>query len=368
MRAIIIDEEIYLPEPVGKQPKYWIIAYDKRFLFKISTLKNDGTPVYNDISECIAEDIAALIGIPVANYYLCESQGRKGVLTFDFLDNEVGKPKKEEFFDGVYLISQIDPGFKNGSLINPQTHQMYTVDLILQSIERFGLQKDVFNMLIYDALIGNRDRNPSNYGIIVNHENRTIRFAPLYDNCTSMGISMVDHRLAKCIDSDGIIVDEDHLNEVVHNHIVGKVTLDRFLQYKEKRIWDNLEGKRIIDLIEEKKKEILPLKEAGLISEEDYHKQLRKIGNEYRKFDVSKLNYQTLIMYLTNFYSEEIEDTMERITNVINEENVDRILSHYAKELPADRLRMAREIVLRRGKWMSEYYALHKHESRGKLL
>ena len=32
MRAIIIDEEIYLPEPVGKQPKYWIIAYDKRLM------------------------------------------------------------------------------------------------------------------------------------------------------------------------------------------------------------------------------------------------------------------------------------------------------------------------------------------------
>ena len=73
-------------------------------------------------------------------------------------------------------------------------------------------------------------------------------------------------------------------------------------------------------------------------------------------------------MYLTNFYSEEIEEIMDKISSVINAENIDRILGHYAKELPADRLRMAREILLRRGKWMSEYYALHKHESRGKLL
>lgn len=368
MRTTIIDEEIYLPEPVGKQPKYWITAYGKRFLFKISTLKADGTPVYNDVSECIAEDIAHLINVPVASYYLCENNGEKGVLTFDFLDNEVGKSKKEEFFDGVYLISQIDPGFKNGSLINPKTHQMYTVDLILQSVERFGIKKEIFDMLIYDALIGNRDRNPSNYGIIINHEQRSVRLAPMYDNCTSLGISMVDHRLAKCIDKYGNIVDEEHLNEVVHKHIVGKVTLDRFLQYKEKREWDNIESKRIIDLIEQEKKRIYPLKEAGLITEEDYHKQLRKIGNEYRKYDVSKLNYQTLIMYLTNFYSEDIEDIMNRISENITEEKIDNIINNYADELPIDRMRIAREIVLRRAKWMSEYYKLNKYESRGKLL
>ena len=56
-------------------------------------------------------------------------------------------PKKEEFFDGVYLIHQIDPGFKNTSLINPKTHQFYTADLIIRSVEEFGLTKDAINMV-----------------------------------------------------------------------------------------------------------------------------------------------------------------------------------------------------------------------------
>jgi hypothetical protein len=223
-------------------------------------------------------------------------------------------------------------------------------------------------MVIYNALIGNRDRNPSNYGIIINHETGKCRFAPLYDNCTSLGISMVDHRLAKCIDSEGNIVDEEHLDTVVHHHIVGKVTLERFLQYKEKRVWDQMESQRIIDLIEEKKRELIPLKEAGRISEMDYHKQLRKIADGYRKFDVSKLNYQTLIAYLTNFYAEDIEDIMNRIETSVTKENIDKLFDIYASELPADRLRIAKEIVLRRGKWMTEYYNLNKYESRGKLL
>lgn len=368
MRAIILNDEVYLPEPVGKQPKYWICSYGKRFLFKQGTLKNDGTPVYNDVSECMAEDVAHLIGIPVASYYLCEKDGEKGVITIDFLDNNLDETKKEEFFDGVYLISQIDPGFKNGSLVNPRTHQMYTVDLIIQSIERFGLRKDVLNMLIYDALIGNRDRNPSNYGIIVNHENGTIRLAPLYDNCTSMGVSMVDHRLAKCIDSEGNIVDEEHLDTVVHKHIVGKVTLDRFLQYKEKREWDNLESKRIADLIDQKKIELIPLVEQGKMSINDYHKILNSIGNKYQKFDVSKLEYQTLMAYLTNFYSEEIEDIMMSIEQNITKENIDRIFGYYKDELPIDRLNIAKEVVLRRAKWMTNFYNLHKNESKGKLL
>ena len=111
MRTKIINEEIFLPEPVGKQPKYWICAYNKRYLFKIGTYKADGSSVYNDVSECMAADIARLINVPVAEYFLCDNDGVKGVLSFDFLDNNLKGPKKEEFIDGVTLINLIDPGF-----------------------------------------------------------------------------------------------------------------------------------------------------------------------------------------------------------------------------------------------------------------
>ncbi len=368
MRAEIINEEIYLPEPVGKQPKYWICAYNKRYLFKISTLKNDGSPIYNDVSECIAADIAKLINIPVADYYLCYKGNDLGVLSFDFLDNNLEGPKKEEFIDGVTLINLIDPGFKNTSLVNPKTHQLYTADLIIRSIEKYGLIQDVINMLVYDSLIGNRDRNPSNYGIIINHETNSVRFAPLYDNCTSLGISMVDHRLRACIDENGNIVDENQLNTVIHKHIVGKVTLDRFLQYKEKRIWDNAESKRIMDLIDIKKEELLQLVKEEKLSHEEYHKILNKIGNEYRKYDISTLEYQQMIIYLTNYYSEYIEKIILEIEKKITEENIDKLFDYYKDELPKDRLVFAKELVLRRANWIVEYYKIHQYESRGKLL
>lgn len=369
MRLEIFKDEIYLPEPVGKQPKYWLKSYGKRFLFKLATLKMDSSPVYNDVSECMAADIATLIGIPSAEYYLCNNSGEKGVVTPDFLNNDdsIG-PKKEEFIDGVQLIHRIDPGFKNTSLINPKTHQYYTVDLILRSVEKYDLKKDVLNMLVFDALIGNRDRNPSNYGIIINHEDKTVRLSPLYDSCTSLGISMVDHRLAKCVDSNGEIIDNEHFDTVIHEHIVGKVTLDRFLLYKDKRKWDDIESKRILRLIEEKKRELEPLVKMKKISEKQYHEELHKIGNSYRKFDVSTLKYQTLISYLTTYYSDEIEEIMQNIEKNINVDSINKTFDIYRDELPLDRMKMAKELVLRRANWMVNYYHKNKYESRGKLL
>ncbi len=363
MRAKILEDEIYLPEPVGKQPKYWFQSYGNRYLFKFATYKNDGTPVYNDVSECIAADIATAIGIQSAEYYLCENMGKNGVITSDFLNNNQEGPKREEFFDGVYLINQIDPDFKNTSLINPKTHQYYTVDLVLRSVEKFGLQKDVLNMLVFDALIANRDRNPSNYGVIVNHEDGSIRFAPLYDSGTSLGISMVDHRLNKCFDKEGNIINNEHLDTVIHHHSVGKITLERFSQYQDKRAWDQQEEKRILTMIEEERTELIPLVENGYMSKDEYHKRLNDIGNQYRKFDITTLQYQTLMKYLTFNYPDEIADIMENINN-LNESTVDKILAPYQDELPPARLNMAKQLVMRRANWMSEYYDKNKSESR----
>ena len=43
-------------------------------------------------------------------------------------------------------------------------------------------------------------------------------------------------------------------------------------------------------------------------------------------------------------------------------------LDYYKDELPINRLTMAKQIVLQRAMWMTEYYNKNKQESRGKLL
>lgn len=359
----------HLPEPVGKNPKYWLIAQDKRYLFKLQTTKEqNGESVYNDVSECIASDIGELLGLNVAEYFLCTNDGVPGVLSPDFLDNELEGPKKEEFVDGVYLISLIDPGFKNGSLLNPQTKQYYTVDLVLQSVEKYGLIQDAINMMVYDALIGNRDRNPSNYGIIYNHETGTYRFAPLYDNGTSLALSMPQKRLEKCVDKEGNIINEEHMNDVIHHQFLGKVTLERFFQYKEKIVWDRAQIEKAHVNVELKKRELQQVVQSRRMKPDVYHEILRKIANERIGYDISTLEYQPLIEYFTNHYPDEIEGIMYSISQAINQHNMDRLFDLYKNEMPIDRLVMSKEIVLRRASWMVEYYYTKKAERGGKTL
>ena len=87
MRLDIPNNEVYMEEPVGKQPKYWFLSYGKRYLFKKAGYKQDETPIYNDVSECLASDVANLLGLDHATYYLCRSNGEDGVITPDFLNN-----------------------------------------------------------------------------------------------------------------------------------------------------------------------------------------------------------------------------------------------------------------------------------------
>mgnify|MGYP003295132964 CR=1 FL=1 len=206
---------------------------------------------------------------------------------------------------------------------------------------------------------------PSNYGIILNHETGQYRFAPLYDNGTSLGISIVDHRLAACIDTEGNIINETQLDEVVHNQFLGKVTLERFFQYKEKYEWDRKEMTRIANKIEEKKYELQKVVASRRISMDEYHKQLYKISKERRTYDIANLEYKTLIAYLTNYYPEYIEGIMETIKQQITEEHINKIFNYYKEELPPDRMRMAKEVVLRRAKWMVEYYYNNRLENGG---
>ena len=364
-----MSEKPHLPEPVGKNPKYWLVSMGKRYLFKLATFKEqNGEPVYNDVSECIASDIGELIGLPMAEYYLCTNNGVPGVITLDFLDNELEGPKKEEFVDGVYLISLIDEGFKNGSLLNPQTKQYYTVDLVLRSVEKYGLIQDAINMMVYDALIGNRDRNPSNYGIIYNHETKKYRFAPLYDNGTSLALSMPQKRLSKCVDEFGNIVDEEHMEEVIQKQFLGKITLERFFQYKEKLEWDKKQIEKAHINVELKKRELQPVLESRRMKPDVYHEILRKIANERIGYDISTLEYQSMIEYFTNHYPNEIEGIMHAISNAINEHNIDKLFDVYQSEIPRDRLIMSKQLVLRRAKWMVDYYYTNRVEVGGKTL
>ncbi len=355
MRRNIDASEFYLYEALGKQKKEWVVLDNELYLFKIATIRKDGSSVYNDVSECIASDVGKLLDIPVAEYNLCVKNGKKGVISKNFLNNE-SSPKRYELVDGVSLIRMIDPGFKNMQLLNPDTHQLYTVSLLLESVGKYGLIKEALEMIVFDALIANRDRNPSNYGIINDLQTGTHTFSPLYDSCTSFGMSMGDERLDKCISLRTLEINDEMLNVVIHKHITSKLTIERSLQYKEKRTWDNHQITKILSEIHTEKKQLEALVEKRMLSISEYHKRLKNIEKKYKKFDVTTVTYQPLIEYLTTFYPNEIKDIMSKIKENITLESITGILNTYVDEIPTERLIFAEELVLRRAEWMVNYF------------
>lgn len=359
MRVNIDDFDFYLDEPVGKENKMWI--KDKsgnRYLFKEAQIREDKTKVYNDISECIAADIAKLLGLPTADYYLCTFNGKEGVITPDFLNNDSNK-KKEELFDGTFLIFLVDPEFNNMSLINKKTYQYYTVSLLLESVERFGITTDAINMLVYDALIANKDRNPSNYGIIVNHETSKIRFAPLFDNGTSLGITLNQKHFNSFFKTENqnlSIVDNNRLNLYLHSYIRSKVTIDRHFHFKEIVEWKKKQTDMVSLLIEQEKQKLTILLKEEKITTNQYHKLLYNIGKNYTGYDISTVSYQPLIEYLATFYLESIGDIINKISCVITKDNLDKLLKPYEELLPISNLNFAKQLILERASWIVNYY------------
>ena len=112
---------------------------------------------------------------------------------------------------------------------------------------------------------------------------------------------------------------------------------------------------------------MLPLLQSGQIYIDFYHKELHNIGQQYRKFDITTLQYQTLISYLTLNYTDEIEEIINNIS-YLNENTIDELFNPYQDELPIDRLNMAKAIVLQRAKWITNFYYKNRTEGRGKIL
>ena len=82
-------------EPTGARKKFWLnnFSYMYKEIFQNS---------YEDYAELIAEEIAKVFGIEMANYDLASHEGKNGVITKNFVDDE-----KEEFITGTSIIQHV---------------------------------------------------------------------------------------------------------------------------------------------------------------------------------------------------------------------------------------------------------------------
>jgi hypothetical protein len=191
-----LDEEFGI-FPVGSKPKravfcpapapYPFLIAGHRYLFKVST----GWRILQHWSEVIAFEMARSVGMTAAPCFVAvDSQaGEVGVLV--------------EFFYG-HPGSQVLPRLISGASLLRRTVEDYEVDpdqhhtisnvvslgrsfLIGDGLETWG------RFLAFDALIGNTDRHPENWGFLAmkgQGQDWKFSFAPSFDHGTSLAYQL----------------------------------------------------------------------------------------------------------------------------------------------------------------------------------
>jgi HipA-like protein len=181
-------------EGSGRSEKIWLKNPKNNIIGLFKFPKSEFTTEH--ISEKIVEDIAKLINIECMKVDLGEYNSRKGSLSYRINTNG------ENLIEGVRLINKYYPNYDPNTLYDEEKEEYYSLEMILNSIEEFSFQNEIFKTLIFDFLIGNTDRHQNNWAILQDEDN--IRFCPLYDNGSSLCCYLLESKLDSYLGNDKV--------------------------------------------------------------------------------------------------------------------------------------------------------------------
>ena len=164
-------------EGSGRSEKIWLQNPDtgQTGLFKFK--KDVGTT--DHVSECIAYEIAQLLGLPCAKFELGMYHGREGSMSYNII-----KKSNQILVEGIYFITLIYPEYNPEQFIDSVTKHRYSIEMVKKAIEQFVSIEGFLKMLVFDYLIGNSDRHQNNWAILI--EDDKMEWSPLYDNSSSL--------------------------------------------------------------------------------------------------------------------------------------------------------------------------------------
>lgn len=161
-------------------------------------------------AEKIGSEVARLVGVPCAQVELAEREGIVGCLSRNLQGHGY------QLYPGALLLAELDPGFRP----DIRGHEAYTVENTahvlrdVQAPRNAGPQAlpaemggfDVFaGYLVFDALVLNRDRHAANWSVLRRRDgSEPDRLCPLYDNASSLALSLGDASRRKRLDSRGV--------------------------------------------------------------------------------------------------------------------------------------------------------------------
>lgn len=181
-------------EGSGRSEKIWLTdpQTNQTGLFKYK--KDENTT--DHISECIAYNLASLLGIECARFELGIYNGREGSMSYNMIN------EKQILIEGLAYIIQKYPNYDKELLKDEKN--TYSLEMIREAIEPVPELnfKDFLVIPLFDYLIGNTDRHQNNWATIL--ENGKVYFSPLYDNSSSLCAYMTEKEMQACLGKDAM--------------------------------------------------------------------------------------------------------------------------------------------------------------------
>lgn len=285
-------------EGSGRSEKQWLQSPDGKIgLFKWpKTDPVTGHTTYEHISEHLAHQIGNIVGVPTANVEIGEYDSRIGSMSY------LVNGSNEELREGAWFLLGKHPFYDLNTLQDTATGKYYSIEHIFEITSNEFIRGFWIDMMLFDFLIGNRDRHQNNWAFLLPIEDKEktvirVRPCPLYDNgsslCCYINDSQIDEYLGKdrnrifsLVDSKSrsiIRIDPTTKKQPLHSEVVRYLTNNypSAIETTERFI-TSLNKQRIVELIYAYPDDLLPQtrKKLIILFLEEKVKLLRKIREE----------------------------------------------------------------------------------------
>lgn len=183
----------------GSEKKKTLIYNDKRYLVKfpdpIREKNRNISYINNAFSEYIGSSIFKMVGIPVQNTLL-------GI--YEYNNKEKIVCACEDFTDYNHSLYEFE---RLALSINPDKKIDTELSDIMDAISEFSnmssinildnIRNKFWDMFIIDFLIGNTDRHNGNWGLLINLDDSSASFSPIYDCGSCLNPMLEDSDISK---------------------------------------------------------------------------------------------------------------------------------------------------------------------------
>ncbi len=183
----------------GSFLKSWEDSPEGKIYYKLSDYDPfHGVVGHECVNEIIADRLLTILGIPHLNYQLIHAEIRvedKNLQTWLCASRDYKQRGENKLALDLYYQAERLPK-----------------ESPLEFCIRCGWEKEIWQMLVVDYLILNRDRHGANMEVLINRNKKTVRLAPLFDH----GVSL----LSRCPD-EAAMLREDILEDKSVQCFVG---------------------------------------------------------------------------------------------------------------------------------------------------